>query len=172
MEALGIHTGADLAAWPFAELERHFGSSAGYYHRAAHGIDDRPVRADHVRKSIGAERTFDTDLIDGVALETAMEPVLDALLERIARKGASGRTVTLKLKFSDFSQITRARSVPAPVQSREAIQAVARQLLKAELPLPRSVRLLGVTLSGLKGEAMAEPNAELFAPAAAGAPKS
>ena len=108
MEALGIATGADLAAWPLADLERHFGSSAGYYHRAAHGIDDRPVRADRVRKSIGAERTFEADLIDGPALEAAMEPVLDALMERIARKGAVGRTVTLKLKFSDFTQITRA----------------------------------------------------------------
>ena len=88
MEELGVLTGADLAAWPLADLERHFGSSAGYYLRAAHGIDDRPVRADRVRKSIGAERTFETDLIDGAALEAAMEPVLDALMERIARKGA------------------------------------------------------------------------------------
>ena len=78
-----------------------------------------------------------------------MEPVLDALMERIERKGAAGRTVTLKLKFSDFTQITRARSVAALVGDRAAIQAQARLLLQAELPLPRSVRLLGVTLSGL-----------------------
>ena len=149
MEALGILTGADMAAWPLAELERHFGSSAAYYHRAAHGIDDRPVRADRVRKSIGAERTFEVDLIDGAALEAAMEPVLDALMERIERKGAAGRTVTLKLKFSDFTQITRARSVAPTMRGREEIQALARGLLRAELPLPRSVRLLGVTLSGL-----------------------
>ena len=78
-----------------------------------------------------------------------MEPVLDALMERIGRKGAIGRTVTLKLKFSDFTQITRARSLAAAIGDRETIQAQARLLLRAELPLPRSVRLLGVTLSGL-----------------------
>ena len=89
------------------------------------------------------------DLIDGAALDAAMELVLDALMERIGRKGAVGRTVTLKLKFSDFTQITRARSLAQPVGDRTAIQAQARQLLAAKLPLPRSVRLLGVTLSGL-----------------------
>ena len=155
MEELGILTGADLAAWPLADLERCFGSSAGYYHRAAHGIDDRPVRADRVRKSIGAERTFETDLIDGAALEAAMESVLDALMERIGRKGAVGRTVTLKLKFSDFTQITRARSLAVAVGDRGTIQAQARLLLQAELPLPRSVRLLGVTLSGLGAPSVA-----------------
>ena len=82
-------------------------------------------------------------------MEAALEPVVDALMERIGRKGAIGRTVTLKLKFSDFTQITRAHSLAAPVGDRAAIQAQARSLLQAELPLPRSVRLLGVTLSGL-----------------------
>lgn len=149
MEPLGILMGADLAAWPLADLERHFGSSAGYYHRASHGIDDRPVRADRVRKSIGAERTFKVDLIDGLALEAAMEPVLHALMERIAAKGAAGRTVTPKLKFSDFTQITRAHSAPELVGRRETIAAIAQELLRAELPMPRSVRLFGVSLFNL-----------------------
>ena len=149
MAALGILTGADLAAQPLELLERHFGSSAAYFHRAAQGEDDRPVRADRVRKSIGAERTFEADLIEREALEAAMEPVLDALMERISRKGAAGRTVTLKLKFSDFTQITRAHSLAQPIGDRAAIQEQARQLLRAELPLARSVRLLGVAISGL-----------------------
>ncbi len=149
MEALGILTGADLAAWPLAELERHFGSSASYYHRAALGADDRPVRADRVRKSIGAERTFEVDLVNGAALEAAMEPVLDALMERIERKGAGGRTVTLKLKFSDFTLITRSRSLTQATADREILRSVVESLLRAEGPLARSVRLMGVTLSGL-----------------------
>ena len=152
MEALGIHTGADLAAQPLAFLERHFGSSAGYFHRAARGEDTRPVRADRERKSIGAERTFETDLIAPAELEAALEPVLDAVCERIVAKGACGRTVTLKLKFSDFTQITRARSSPAVVSTRAEIREQALSLLRAEFPLPRSVRLIGVTLSAL-GEA-------------------
>ena len=149
METLGIHTGADLAAQSLAFLENHFGSSAGYFHRAARGQDDRPVRADRERKSIGAERTFETDLIAPRELEAALEPVLDAVCQRISAKGACGRTVTVKLKFSDFTQITRARSSPEPVAERAEIREQALALLRAEFPVPRSVRLIGVTLSAL-----------------------
>ena len=157
MEALGILTGADLAAQPLAVLERHFGSSAGYFHRAAHGEDERPVRADRVRKSIGAERTFAEDVFLGPELHAALEPVLDAVMVRIEAKGATGRTVTLKLKFSDFTQITRAKSVGEPVGTRDTVRALAKALLDAELPLPRPVRLIGVTLSNLAGDEAAEP---------------
>ena len=149
MEALGILMGADLAAQPLQVLEQHFGSSAGYFHRAAHGQDDRPVRADRVRKSIGAERTFEADVSEEGELHTALEPVLDAVMGRIDAKNAAGRTVTLKLKFADFTQITRARSTRTPVRSRAEIGEIARALLTGELPLPRPVRLLGVTLSSL-----------------------
>ncbi len=149
MEALGIHTGADLAAQPLEVPERHFGSSAGYFQRAALGQDDRPARANRVRKSIGAERTFETDVAERAELEAALGSVLDAVMERIKAKGAAGRTVTLKLKFSDFTQITRARSARTPVRSRADIEEFARAILVGELPLPRPVRLLGVTLSNL-----------------------
>ncbi len=149
MEALCIRTGADLAAKPLAFLERHFGSSAGYFHRAAQGLDDRPVRANRERKSIGAERTFEEDLIEPPDLEAALERVLDAVCERISAKQARGRTVTLKLKFSDFTQITRARSSADPVAHRSDIRDQALALLRAELPLPLRVRLIGVTLSSL-----------------------
>ena len=161
MEALGIHTGANLAAQSLAFLERHFGSSAVYFHRAARGQDDRPVRADRERKSIGAERTFETDLITSRDLEAALEPVLDAVCERIAAKGASGRTVTLKLKFSDFTQITRARSSPEPVAERAEIRDQALALLRAEFPLAQSVRLVGVTLSALGAPAVLVGQAKL-----------
>ena len=85
-------------------------------------------------------------------------------MERIAQKGAAVRTVTLMLKFSDFSQITRARSLPVPLHAREAIENTARELLRAELPLPRSVRLLGVTLSSLEGEVLEAPATGLLEP--------
>ena len=149
MEALGILTGADLAARPLAFLERHFGSSAAYFHRAARGEDDRPVRADRIRKSIGAERTFEQDISEPAMLLAALDPVIDAVWERIAAKQAAGRTVTLKVKFMDFAQITRARTSARPIADRAALRDEAVTLLAAELPVPRGVRLLGVTLSGL-----------------------
>ena len=157
MEALGIRTGADLAAQPLEVLQRHFGSSAGYFQRAALGQDDRPVRSNRVRKSIGAERTFETDVHERAELEAALEPVLDAVMARIEAKGAAGRTVTLKLKFSDFTQITRARSARTPVRTRSDIEALARAILVGELPVPRPVRLLGVTLSNLLGDPPTDP---------------
>ena len=159
MEALGVRTGADLAAQPLAVLERHFGSSAAYFHRAARGHDDRPVRAHRERKSIGAERTFDEDLVEPAALEAALERVMEAVWERIAAKAAAGRTVTLKIKFADFTQITRARSAPAPFSTRDGVHACALTLLRAEHPMPRGVRLLGVTLSALAAFPESGPDA-------------
>ncbi len=161
MAALGIHTGADLSAQPLEVLQRHFGSSAGYFQRAALGQDDRPVRVDRVRKSIGAERTFEVDVQKRAELEAALEPVLDAVMLRVEAKGAAGRTVTLKLKFADFTQITRARSARTPVRTRADIEALARAILVGELPVPRPVRLLGVTLSNLLGDAPTDPDDEL-----------
>lgn len=156
MAALGILTGADLAAQPPELLERHFGSSADYSHRAAQGEDDRPVRADRERKSIGAERTFKADLHEDADLKAALEPVLDAVIARIEAKAAAGRTVTLKLKFSDFNQVTRARSTRSPVRTREEIGALALALLVGEPPVRLPVRLMDVTLSSLVGDRAAE----------------
>ena len=78
MESLGILTDADLRDRSIEELSRHFGSSAGYFHPASHGEDDRPVRPDRPLKSVGAERTFDRDLTDASEPLTALKPVIDA----------------------------------------------------------------------------------------------
>jgi DNA polymerase-4 len=149
MERLGILTGADLAGQSLAFLERHFGSSAAYLHGAARGIDHRPVRADRERKSIGAERTFEIDLVGRQALLTALEPIVEAVWTRIERAGAVGRTVTLKLKLADFRILTRARTQPSPIADRASFAARGAELLDAVLPLDDGVRLLGLTLSGL-----------------------
>ncbi|MEE4349143.1 MAG: DNA polymerase IV [Pacificimonas sp.] len=149
MERLGIQTGADLAAKPMAFLQEVFGKSAGYYYSAARGIDDRPVRSSRVRKSIGAERTFSEDLQAEDELMAALARIEDAVWERIEKHEAAGRTVTLKVKFADFQQITRAASFAVPVADREAFVAAGRALLRRELPVPKGVRLLGLTLSAL-----------------------
>ena len=149
MKRLGIVTGADLKAQSLAFLEAHFGSFAGYLHGAARGIDDRPVRANRIRKSVGAERTFFEDLSDPEALAQSLDGVLEALMERVERSGSAGRTVTLKVKFADFRTITRAKSFTAAIDDRATIGATGQALLAALCPVPLGIRLLGLTLSAL-----------------------
>jgi DNA polymerase-4 len=151
MQALGIATGADLAGKDIAFLRQHFGSMADYLFRAARGIDLRPVAAHRARKSVGGERTFSQDIGSGAALRETLETIIAIVWERIEAAGARGKTVTLKLKFTDFRMMTRAASLPDWVAGREQFAATARALLEAELPLPQPIRLMGLTLSGLEG---------------------
>ena len=151
MQALGIATGADLAAQDIAFLRQHFGSMADYLFRAARGIDLRPVAAHRVRKSVGGERTFSEDIGSGAALRETLDTIIDIVWERIEASGARGRTVTLKLKFTDFQIMTRAVSQPDYVDGKPEFAKLARALLEAELPLPKPIRLMGLTLSGLEG---------------------
>ena len=164
MARLGIATGADLAIRDLAFLRTHFGSLADYLYRAARGIDLRPVRANRIRKSIGGERTFQQDVSSGPALRETLSTIVEIVWERIARKEARGRTVTLKLKYTDFRLITRARSLPRPVRDKAEFAQVAHDLLADLLPLPMPIRLMGLTLSALEQEDRQEkqpPDAQL-----------
>lgn len=151
MQRLGIATGADLAAKDIAFLRQHFGSMADYLFRAARGIDLRPVAAHRIRKSVGGERTFSDDIGSGAALRETLENIITIVWERIEAANARGRTVTLKLKFTDFRIMTRATSLPDYVSGKDEFAKLARALLEAELPLPMPIRLMGLTLSGLEG---------------------
>ncbi|MHA6316455.1 DNA polymerase IV [Altererythrobacter sp. CAU 1778] len=151
MARLGIETGADLAARDMVFLRANFGSFADYLYRAARGIDLRPVRSSRTRKSVGGERTFHEDQHAPEELRETMERIIDIVWERIKRNEASGRTVTLKLKYNDFTIHSRAKSVPQLVETKDAFAAIARDLLEEELPLPRPIRLMGLTLSSLRG---------------------
>ncbi len=151
MQRLGIATGADLAGKDIAFLRQHFGSMGDYLFRAARGIDLRPVRAHRIRKSVGGERTFSEDIGSGAALRETLGNIIDIVWDRIEAAEARGRTVTLKLKFTDFQIMTRATSLPGFVSGKEEFAKVARALLEAELPLRGPIRLMGLTLSGLEG---------------------
>ena len=151
MQKLGIATGADLAGKDIAFLRQHFGSMADYLFRAARGIDLRPVAAHRIRKSVGGERTFSQDIGSGAALRDTLETVIDIVWERIEAAEARGRTVTLKLKFTDFQIMTRATSQPDYVSGKDEFGRLARALLEAELPLRGPIRLMGLTLSALEG---------------------
>lgn len=157
MQALGIATGADLAAKDIAFLRQHFGSMGDYLFRAARGIDLRAVAAHRARKSLGGERTFSEDIGSGAALRETLENIIAIVWERIAAADARGRTVTLKLKFTDFRTITRAASQPEPISDRAVFARMAHGLLEAELPLPKPIRLMGLTLSGFEGAGEDKP---------------
>ncbi len=152
MTRLGIATGADLRQKDIAFLREHFGAQADYLYRAVRGIDLRAVSADRPRKSLGGERTFDRDIASGQGLREALDNIIEIVWTRIAAAAARGRTVTLKLRLSDFSLHTRARSLAQPVADRAEFTSLAHAILAEVLPLPLPVRLMGLTLSALAGE--------------------
>ncbi len=152
MRVLGILTGADLRARSAAELDAAFGKAGRYYYWAARGVDDRPVKPDRVRKSVGSERTFAQDLATEAELHAGLAPAAEAVWRHCEASGMRGRTVTLKVKFADFRQVTRSRTGPAPVASRAALDGLGRDLVRGVLPLRLGVRLIGLSLSGFGGE--------------------
>ena len=165
MAGLGIETGADLVTKDLAFLRQHFGNQADYLFRAARGIDLRRVKANRPRKSVGGERTFDRDISSGTALRDALERIIAIVWERVVKSEARGRTVTLKLKYVDFTQLTRARSLPRAVADLAEFSRLSHALLDEVLPLPQPVRLMGLTLSALEDE---DDEAPIEAIAAAG----
>ena len=157
MEKLGILTGADLAAWPIEQLEAHFGSSGRWYWRIARGIDEREVKPDRPYKSVSAERTFDVDYVEAEDLRRELSRVAGYAWQRIERSEVRGRTVTLKVKFADFTLITRSKSFPSPVADFASFEAVGQALLEALMPVGKGIRLLGLGLHSINQEQESTP---------------
>lgn len=149
LNRLGIHTGADLRERSLSYLQKHFGKSGPFYYWIARGIDHRRVRPDRIRKSIGAENTFFEDVTEFDAMRERLQPILDKLWRHCEGTSLSGRTLTLKVKYADFQQITRRRSMFAPIANRSELEAITLDLLSSLMPPPKGIRLLGVTLSSL-----------------------
>src|ERR1700678_898957 len=152
MNSLGLHTGLDMRNQTLEFMQANFGKSGAYYYWISRGVDDREVRANRVRKSVGAENTFSADLTEFEAMVTELRPLIDKVWRNCEEKGPRGRTVTLKVKFADFEIITRSRAVPVAVASRDDLERLSIALLQNEMPVPRPVRLLGVSLSSLQGD--------------------
>jgi DNA polymerase-4 len=157
MERLGIHTGADLRDWTLPALQASFGSSADWYWRICRGIDEREVRPDRPYKSVSAERTFDEDLRDPERLSAELERIAGYAWDRIERARVAGRTVTLKVKFGDFTIITRSKSFSSMIPDQAAFTAAGQALLAALHPLPRGIRLLGLGLHNLAEDEFEAP---------------
>ncbi len=149
MERLGIATGADLREKPRDYLDRHFGKAGAYYYWASRGIDHRPVNPNQERKSIGSETTFAHDLTTIDACMAELRPLIESVARYSEKHQASGRTVTLKLRYADFRTVTRSRSLPRPVRKADEIAPVVAQLLNGLAPFSQGIRLLGVTLHNL-----------------------
>jgi DNA polymerase-4 len=154
MNALGLHTGLDMRKQTLEFMQAHFGKAGAYYYWISRGIDNREVRANRIRKSVGAENTFSSDLTDFETMAAELQPLIDKVWRHCEEKGTRGRTVTLKVKFADFEQITRSRSLISIIGSRDEMASVSTELLKTAFPMEKAVRLLGISISGfVLGEA-------------------
>ncbi|SFO22438.1 DNA polymerase-4 [Chitinophaga sp. YR627] len=147
MKRMGLHTGADLKRLSENDLKTHFGKVGSFYFRIVRGIDEREVQPHRETKSLGAEDTFPYDLTRTEEMDAELEKIAITVYERLKRYGLKGRTVTLKIKYSDFRQITRNQSFPFPVGDLEKILETAKQLLRSTEPEDKPVRLLGISLS-------------------------
>jgi len=150
MHKLGIETGADLKAHDIAFLQQHFGKSGPYFYWIARGVDERQVKADRVRKSIGAEDTFLVDVHDFETARAGLEPLIEKVWRYCEASGIRAKTATLKVKWADFTQITRSKTTAAPIENAAELTAVMTLLLSPLFPAPKGIRLLGVTLSSLE----------------------
>jgi len=147
MHRLGAHTGADLKKFPEAFLVSNFGKAGHMYYQFARAIDDRPVDPSRIRKSIGAENTYLHDIGDVEELTVKLHEVADEVWRRASKREFYGRTVTLKVKYADFEQITRSRTLPGFVREFELFWSVAQELLAAVDHGGKKIRLMGLTVS-------------------------
>ncbi|MBF13292.1 MAG: DNA polymerase IV [Legionellales bacterium] len=145
----GWYTGADLRNQSLSALEKHFGKSGQFYYDVVRGIHLNPVRPQRKPKSVGAERTFDENISSEVFMVSRLEDIASALGQRLLKTKVSGKTITLKIKYSDFVTQTRSKTVPYYTADIAVILEVAKELLFQE-KLKNSVRLLGISLSNFK----------------------
>lgn len=161
MRNMGIQTGADLKRYEEAELVCSFGKAGSFYYNIVRGRDDREVVPNRIRKSIGAEESFAEDLAGRPQMIEALEQIAQTLDRRIKACQASGRTITLKVKYGDYQQVTRSRTFLEPVAEMNDVMKIAIELLELTEIERRNVRLLGLTLSNLDNETDTEEYVQL-----------
>ena len=149
MNGLGIYTGRDLKKWSEADLVKRFGKMGAYYHKIAFGQDDREVNPNRVRKSISSEDTFEEDLTRPEEMMEAITHIARNVHSWMQKNQVYGKTLTIKIKFSDFKIITRSKTSPNPITDFDTMIRMAGELLSTVDTSNVSVRLLGVGLSNL-----------------------
>jgi len=147
MKKMGLHTGADLKKLTQDELTKNFGKAGNFYFRIVRGMDDRQVEPNRETKSLAAEDTFPYDLTTIPEMEAELDKLGQIVYDRLVKYNLKGRTVTLKIKYADFKQITRNKSFLSPVADLQIIGNTAKQLLASTNPDDKKIRLLGISIS-------------------------
>jgi DNA polymerase-4 len=151
MYQLGIFTGMDLKNKPIEFLEKHFGKSGTYYFYVVRGIHNSEVKPNRITKSVAAEHTFDENLTSEIFMQERLEKIAAELDRRLKKQKIAGKTVTLKIKYSDFTQQTRSKTLPYFIADKSLLFDTVKELLFQER-MKDSVRLLGISLSNLNTE--------------------
>jgi DNA polymerase IV len=162
MHKLGIHNGADLKKWDLASLVRNFGKAGVFFFDIVRGIDDRPVEADQERKSVGTELTYEKDLITRFEVIAELYRLEKELMERLEHSETTGRTVTMKVKFSDFRQITRSKTLQNYIRDFETLHKEVSEIRKSLKLEGSRIRLLGLTISNLETDECNDRQLYLF----------
>jgi DNA polymerase-4 len=151
MYQLGIFTGLDLKSKPIEFLEKHFGKSGAFYFNVVRGIHNSEVKPNRITKSVAAEHTFDENLTSEIFMQERLETIAAELERRLKKHKIAGKTVTLKIKYSDFTQQTRSKTLPYFISDKSLLFDTVKELLFQER-MKDSVRLLGISLSNLNTE--------------------
>lgn len=151
MYQLGIFTGLDLKNKSLEFLEKHFGKSGNFYYNVVRGIHNSEVKSNRITKSVAAEHTFDINLSSEIFMIEKLDSIATTLEKRLKKHNVAGKTITLKIKYSDFTQQTRSKTMPYFIANKALILEVATELLYQER-MKDSVRLLGISLSNLNTE--------------------
>lgn len=162
MHKLGIHKGADLKVWDLVSLVRNFGKAGLFFYDIARGIDDRPVEPDQERKSIGTELTYEKDLTTRFEIIAELYKLEKELMERLDHAGTTGRTITLKVKFADFRQLTRSKTLQHYIRDFGTLHSAVSSLRNSLILEGVRIRLLGVSISNLETEDCLERQLYLF----------
>ncbi|MGD1948011.1 MAG: DNA polymerase IV [Croceivirga sp.] len=151
MYKLGIFTGKDLKQKSEVFLDEHFGKSGSYYYHVVRGIHNSEVKPERIPKSVGAERTFSENLSSEIFMLEKLENIANELERRLKKSKIAGKTITLKIKYSDFTLQTRSKTMPYFISEKALILNTAKELLY-QSPMQNSVRLLGISLANLNNE--------------------
>lgn len=151
MYQLGIFSGLELKSKSLEFLEKHFGKAGSFYYNVVRGIHNSEVKSDRITKSVAAEHTFDVNLSSEIFMIEKLDVIAVALEKRLKKHHVAGKTITLKIKYSDFTQQTRSKTLPYFISDKALILEIVKELLYQER-MKDSVRLLGISLSNLNTE--------------------
>ena len=161
MQSLDIHNGAQLKRWPREKLVSRFGKAGNYYYDIARGIDNRPVVSTRIRKSLGTETTFEHDLGDKQQMLEVLNGLADKVVQSMQRRKLHAKTITVKVKYADFTQVTRSMTLEDAFNDMQTISPILPLLLDKTEAGEKKVRLLGVTTSNFISEHETDNHAQI-----------